>query len=81
MKVIDNVTTMKANATKYSLYTFQINQQQHAWGRDKYDNAHIQVIAIEISRRVRQSRREAVVIQSVLCEVAVWNSSLYKFNE
>ena len=53
-----NATTTKANATKISIYTltytsntFQITQQHQAWGKDKYENAHIQAVAIEFSRK------------------------------
>ena len=39
--------------TQYAntLNTFQINQQQQAYGTDKYDNAYTQAFAIEFSRR------------------------------
>ena len=62
MKEIDNANTTKANATRGSVYTvhkytltntlntFHINQQQQAWGTEEYENAHIQVVAIEFSR-------------------------------
>ena len=44
MKEIENVNTMKANATIVIVYTktsnnLQIKQQQQACGTDKYENA------------------------------------------
>ena len=64
MKDSGNANTTKANTTRGNVYTiykypltnpsntFQINQQQQASGRHKYENVYIQMVAIEFLRRL-----------------------------
>ena len=61
VKKIDNVNTTKANATRGSVYTIHTNKYiEHDPSKpittsirekDKYQNAHIQAVAIDSSRR------------------------------
>ena len=93
VKEIDNQNATKSNATRGKASKINTNKyiehdqskpittrMREKW-TDKYNNLHIQVVAIGFSRRreqqpsdsrrPRQGRRQSVVIQSVLCEVRV----------
>ena len=73
--------------TKNISNTLQINHQQQACGTDKYENAHVLDVTIEfylliwrlkvrLYKKVRQTGRQSVVIQLVLCKVACLNISV-----
>ena len=55
MKETDNTNTTKENTTSDSVYTIHLNKYieyiSNKSTTDKYENAHIQAVAIEFSRR------------------------------
>ena len=77
-----NVHTIHKYTLTDTLNILQTNKQKQAWGKDKYENAHIQAVAIEFSttfvwlilldyKRAIQSTRQSVRIQLALCEIAI----------
>ena len=66
VNTIDNAKTTNVNLTRETVFTIykytltntsntiEINQQQQAWGTDKYENAHILAATIEFSRILKR---------------------------
>ena len=49
-----SMTEIETQYTRYKYNTFQTNHQKQAWQKDMYENAYIQTIAMEFSRRRKQ---------------------------